>query len=148
MRIIIGVDQSPFSTAAVELVRRMSWPEGSSAVVITAVKPIVMATPEAYVMMAEQVEGLRREQLAQGARYVKTVEADLASSGLKAESRAVDGDPREVLVEACRAEGADLIVLGSHGRTGLAKLLMGSVASHVVTHAPCSVLIVRRPPAP
>jgi nucleotide-binding universal stress UspA family protein len=39
--------------------------------------------------------------------------------------------------------GADLVVVGSHGRTGLAKLVLGSVASHVVTHAPCSVLVVK-----
>ena len=53
------------------------------------------------------------------------------------------GDPREALIEMARREGADLIVVGSHGRSGLTKLLMGSVASHVVTHAPCDVLVVR-----
>ena len=39
--------------------------------------------------------------------------------------------------------GADLVVVGSHGRTGLGKLLMGSVASHVVSHAPCTVMVVK-----
>ena len=148
MRIIVGVDDSPFSAAAVDFVRRIRWPEGSSAVVLTAVRPIVSAVPEAYVMMGEQMEALRKELLAAAGRQAKTIEADLAASGLRAESRALDGDPRDVLVEACRTEHADLVVLGSHGRTGLAKLLMGSVASHVVTHAPCSVLVVRRQQAP
>jgi len=55
------------------------------------------------------------------------------------------GDPRvEILVEA-RSWGADLIVLGSHGRTGLRRLLMGSVAEYVMRHAPCSVEIAREP---
>ena len=147
MRIIIGVDESLHSAAAVEFVSRMQWPKGSSALVITAVPPIHIVVPEAAMMMAEQTEGVRRELLAQGARHTRAVATELAAAGLKADGRAMDGDPRDVLVEACRAEHADMIVLGSHGRTGLAKMLMGSVAAHVVTHAPCSVLIVRRPPA-
>jgi nucleotide-binding universal stress UspA family protein len=55
------------------------------------------------------------------------------------------GDPRSVLIEAARREKSDLLVIGSHGRSGMAKLLLGSVASHVVGHAPCSVLVVKRP---
>jgi nucleotide-binding universal stress UspA family protein len=55
----------------------------------------------------------------------------------------VRGDPREAIVEAARKTGADLVVVGSHGRTGIGKLVLGSVASHVVTHAPCSVLVVK-----
>jgi nucleotide-binding universal stress UspA family protein len=55
----------------------------------------------------------------------------------------LQGDPREMLIEEARSERADLVVVGSHGRTGLDRLLMGSVASHVVTHAPCSVLVVK-----
>jgi hypothetical protein len=42
-----------------------------------------------------------------------------------------------------RAERSDLVVVGSHGRSGLSRLLIGSVASHVVIHAPCSVLVVK-----
>jgi len=48
-----------------------------------------------------------------------------------------------VLVDVARREGIDLLVVGSHGRTGLGKLLMGSVAAHVVGHAGCNVLVVR-----
>ena len=48
-----------------------------------------------------------------------------------------------LILEIAHAEHADLIVVGSHGRTGLPKLIMGSVASHIVTHAPCSVLVVK-----
>jgi nucleotide-binding universal stress UspA family protein len=68
----------------------------------------------------------------------------LADAGLQAEGRVIEGDPRESLLELARREFVDLIVVGSHGRTGLEKLLMGSVASHIVAHASCSVLVVRR----
>jgi universal stress protein A len=55
------------------------------------------------------------------------------------------GDPRHALVQEARQERVDLIIVGSHGRSGMAKLLLGSVASYVVSHAPCNVLVVRRP---
>jgi nucleotide-binding universal stress UspA family protein len=74
---------------------------------------------------------------------VSRAEELLRASGLTVESRVLQGDPRETLVEEAREQHADLIVVGSHGRTGLERLVMGSVASHVVTHAPCSVLVVR-----
>jgi nucleotide-binding universal stress UspA family protein len=67
----------------------------------------------------------------------------LREAGFSADIRVVNGDPRDALVELVRAEHADLVVMGSHGRTGFAKLVMGSVSSHVVTHAPCSVLVVK-----
>jgi len=50
-----------------------------------------------------------------------------------------------VLTTRVRSEQADLIVVGSHGRSGMKKFLLGSVASHVVTLAPCPVLVVNAP---
>jgi nucleotide-binding universal stress UspA family protein len=52
-------------------------------------------------------------------------------------------DPRLALAELVREEQIDLLVIGSLGRTGLTKLIMGGVASHLVAHAPCSVLVVK-----
>jgi nucleotide-binding universal stress UspA family protein len=56
----------------------------------------------------------------------------------------VPSDPRDALVDTAKDLGADLVVVGSHGRSGLKKLLLGSVATHVVTHAHCNVLVVKR----
>ena len=55
-----------------------------------------------------------------------------------------DGDPRSAIVDEAEEWGADLIVVGSHGYTGLKRWLLGSVAQSVVGHAPCSVEVVRR----
>jgi nucleotide-binding universal stress UspA family protein len=53
------------------------------------------------------------------------------------------GDPRTVIIDEAKAWSADLIVVGSHGYTGIKRLLLGSVAQSVVSHAPCSVEVVR-----
>jgi nucleotide-binding universal stress UspA family protein len=57
------------------------------------------------------------------------------------------GDPRDTIVEAAKAVRADLIVMGTHGRRGLSRVMMGSVAEDVIRHAPCPVLTVRARPA-
>jgi nucleotide-binding universal stress UspA family protein len=68
----------------------------------------------------------------------------LNEKGLKIESAVREGDARSLVVDEARKWSADLIVLGSHGYSGIKRLLLGSVASSVVSHAPCSVEIVRR----
>lgn len=62
-----------------------------------------------------------------------------------AEARFVVGEPRDGIVKVARELQADLIVLGTHGRTGLAHVLLGSVAEHVARHAACSTWLVRGP---
>ena len=57
--------------------------------------------------------------------------------------RLVMGDPAAEIVNVAKAEQAELVVMGTHGRTGVSRLLMGSVAESVVRHAPCPVLIYR-----
>jgi nucleotide-binding universal stress UspA family protein len=70
----------------------------------------------------------------------------LSDIGLIATAGVRDGDPGTQIVAAARDEVADLIVMGSRGRTRLTSVLLGSVSRKVLSHAPCSVLIVRRRP--
>jgi len=143
MKVLIGVDESEQSGRAVEVVGSLPWPQDTTFVVVSVVKPILTAYPEIYavvtkeLMEAEAQFRKRQEELSEG------VAARLRTTGLRAETRIPLGDPRSVLVELARSEHADLVVVGSHGRTGLSKLVLGSVASYVVTHAPCSVLVVK-----
>ena len=67
----------------------------------------------------------------------------LKAAGLDAAPVSREGDPAETIVAYAKAHEADLIVLGTHGRTGLRRLLMGSVARNVLLHAHCSVLLAR-----
>jgi nucleotide-binding universal stress UspA family protein len=68
----------------------------------------------------------------------------LAEAGLRATPARRDGDPAEQIVRFAKSQEADLVVLGTRGRTGLKRLLMGSVARNVLLHVHCSVLLVRQ----
>ena len=76
------------------------------------------------------------EDLARGAR----------ASGVSTTTAVLLGVPASAIVEAARTARADLIVVGTHGRTGLERVLLGSVAERVVRNAPCAVLTVRQTP--
>lgn len=143
MRVLVGVDDSPHSQAAVEFVKKMIWPEGTRVVVLAAVRPLVGAYLETYVPGPDYAVRIEEEQMQYVQGIAARAERGLRSAGLGTEARTVRGDPREALIETARAERSDLVVVGSHGRSGLSKLFIGSVASHVVTHAPCSVLVVK-----
>lgn len=142
MRILIGVDESPHSKAAVEFVKKMIWPKDTQVTVLSVAPRVVPSYAEIYggaPLSAQATEsGIRTHQV-----LASTAEQSLQAARLDSKSEVVEGDPRLELIDAARRERADLLVVGSHGRTGLSKLLMGSVASHVVTHAPCSVLVVK-----
>jgi nucleotide-binding universal stress UspA family protein len=69
--------------------------------------------------------------------------AALVAAGLNATSKVREGDAAAQLIAAAVEEHADCIVIGSHGRTGMTRVFLGSVARAVLFNAPCSVLIVR-----
>jgi universal stress protein A len=71
----------------------------------------------------------------------------IASTGLtgSVETRVVVGDAVWEICQAAEREHADLVIMGSHGRTGLAHVVLGSVAERVVRHAACPVLVARKP---
>ena len=68
-----------------------------------------------------------------------------ANPQLRVECHVVEGQPATTILEVARELACDIIVIGSHGRTGLNRLLMGSVAENVVRHATCPVLTVKTP---
>lgn len=72
---------------------------------------------------------------------------EIPIDGIRVERRLEVGDPAAEILNAARLAGADLIVMGTHGRTGLGRLLMGSVAEQMVRRADCPVLTVAHPPA-
>ena len=143
MKILIGFDASSHSERALSFVTRMRWPAGSRMIVVSVLASMTgaLATPYEPVSVAPE---LLEEQRLQLRETVARAELLLRGAGFATEGRVVDGEPRETLIEVATKERADLIVVGSHGRTGFSKLMLGSVSSHVVTHAPCSVLVVKQ----
>jgi nucleotide-binding universal stress UspA family protein len=109
--------------------------------------------PLAPVMVSDLNPGLdvgamgriAEEQRLAALRELDQTTARLRESGTKSRGLLKVGAPFLEIISTAQAEGADLIVMGTHGRTGLVHVLMGSVAERVVRKAPCAVLTVRHP---
>jgi nucleotide-binding universal stress UspA family protein len=146
MRILLAVDGSTFSDAAVEEVARRPWPRGSEIKVLTvAERPPAFAT-EAWGLPVDYLEKAEEEARQQAIATTHKAVARIGS-GVKVLSEVLNGLPINAILDEAERWNADLIVMGSHGRRGLTRLMMGSVSQAVASHAPCSVEIVRKPVA-
>jgi nucleotide-binding universal stress UspA family protein len=144
MKILIAVDDSTSSDAAVRWVERMCWPTATEFLVLSAVpQPVVAAYAFADAPAPAFSAQLYEEELHHHQEIAARAEGRLRERGMNTRAIVLPGDPRDIIVEAARGHGVSMVVMGSRGRTGFSKLLLGSVASHVVTHAPCSVLVVK-----
>lgn len=94
----------------------------------------------------EQDRMWRAEQAEANAELDRTAAA--LPAGIEVERRVEVGDVAAAIVDVAAETGADVVVLGSHGRGFLGRVLLGSVSEHVVRHAPCPVLVVRPAPEP
>jgi nucleotide-binding universal stress UspA family protein len=148
MRILLAVDMSESSDAVVAAVMAQFSPAGNEVRVFHAVDwerhiPLPYQFAEGA-SAARDVLSLRDRMLQEAGDYLARVAARLAAAGFAVTTEvAVEGDPRSQIVVAATAWSADLVVVGSHGRSGLDRLLEGSVSERVVRHAPCSVEVVR-----
>lgn len=148
MNILLAIDASSFSDAAVAAVVRQFSPVGNPVRVLHAADwPSHLPPPYVFAegrSAAHDVVAFRDRILAQGQVCVAAAAKTLRDAGFVVTTEvAADGEPRRVILEAATSWPADVIVVGSHGRTGIDRLLLGSVSEAIVRRAPCSVEVVR-----
>ena len=143
MKVLLPVDGSPYSEEAVRSFKERPWPANSIVRLLAAVEFVTPPIGE-VVYTGGDMDRTREDMKKVAEELVARTAASLKNSGLTIETAVREGDPRNVIVEEAEQWGADLIVMGTHGYTGLKRLLLGSVAQAVVAHAPCSVEVVRK----
>jgi nucleotide-binding universal stress UspA family protein len=147
MRVLLAVDGSDCSEAAAEEIARRFRPEEDEIRVLHAVEwtkelPLCMHFAEGPNAGRDVVRS-RDESFERARQLVNAIAASLQRKGFHTRVSCPDADPRHAIVDSAKSWPADLIVMGSHGRRGLDRLLLGSVADWVVRHAPCSVEVIR-----
>jgi nucleotide-binding universal stress UspA family protein len=148
-RILVPTDFSEPSDAALDFARALAGKFGATLHLLHVIEPDYQ-TAGAFTVEAGigASQGPYQQMLADArARFAHRVTpADRTRYG--ATTEVIYGKSAETIVDFAGGQNIDLIVMGTHGRTGLAHLLMGSVAEHVVRTAPCPVLTVRQAPEP
>jgi universal stress protein A len=137
-RILVPVDFSSHSDRAFRYALRLASRFGASVELIHAFESPI--TAEVYVPnLPEMLNSLIRE----AEKQLTALKSAAAGEGVSVEIHVLTGQPAHTIVEHARSGGFDLIVMGTHGRTGFSHLFVGSVAERVVRRAPCPVLTVR-----
>lgn len=151
MKILLAVDGSKFSDAAIDEVARRPWPTETEVKLISVTDPPYQPTIEPWAMPPAYFVDLEMDARGRTQTVIelalKRLRAHL-SPKIEISAETPTGRAKQEIVKAAEAWGADLIVLGSHGYGAWERFLLGSVSTSVMTHAPCSVEIVRRRPEP
>lgn len=135
-RLLLATDGSEFSRKATDRALDLVQCSGGTLKVVS----VLEISPQIYAVAPEVVE----EKIKLPKQYVEEVKQLAAARGIIAEDFVKESESAsEVILELARSKDIDLIVLGSHGRTGLKRLLMGSVTERVIAQAPCPVLVVK-----
>src|SRR5262249_11796507 len=150
MRILLAVDGSEFGDAAVEEIANRPWPPRSEVHVISVIHLPFTPTPETRALPDSYYSQLEMAEREQAGSVVNRAIARLREGDAGREtpftlaSEVIVGHPEENIIETAKKWGSDLIALGSHGYRGFTRFLLGSVSYAVLSHAPCSVEIVRK----
>jgi nucleotide-binding universal stress UspA family protein len=147
MKALVAIDASPCSQNAVDNVCRRQWPPGSEVELLTVLHGTVPFMPDPTFMLAAARAHSVQIQinaapyiLAEAARRVQA-----SCPGAKVTTKVMEGPPGRVIVDEARHWGADVVIVGSHARGRLRRLVLGSVSQAVRQNAPCAVQVVRPP---
>jgi nucleotide-binding universal stress UspA family protein len=146
MKLLLAVDDSVHSEKAVEALCHIEWIKGSELSILNVVKPMEYLLPFGG---SDDTEGKEAELTKARGAWLEQLSAKISAKlpALKVTHKVKFGDTRFVIINTAVSEGVDLIVMGSQGRTGVERLILGSVSCSVVEYAPCPVLIIKGEPS-
>lgn len=145
-RILLATDLAPASDNAVTWALDLASAHGAELVIISVIDPDELTrdgtgVPSTRSMRWDQVRDDRQEA-------AQRLVARGRAAGVQASFMVWTGEPGESIVTAAASESADIVIVGSHGRSRIGRMVAGSVSDHVVRHAACPVLVVRANPEP
>jgi nucleotide-binding universal stress UspA family protein len=145
-RVVVGIDDSPSSTRAAKWLRGFPLPSEAEVRLVTVVQlleswlrsPALLTPP-----LVDHVTTLAQHERDTAQERLHALAAGLTTGDKPAVTEIRSGDPTLALLQVAEEEGADLVVVGSHGQSAIERFLLGSVSEKVLQHAHCSVLVVR-----
>jgi nucleotide-binding universal stress UspA family protein len=142
-RILHPTDFSRASGAAFKRAVQMAKADRAQLLLVHVLAPPMPIAGEGYISPSVY-EDLEASSRRYGQKHLSALQAKARKAGARAVTLLLEGGlAHEQIIRAARSKKADLIVIGTHGRTGLAKFFLGSIASRVVAGASCPVLTVR-----
>lgn len=145
MRILIAVDFGLFGKAQMEMLRSLNCNKSTRVKVLHVIEPLCRELQTGYPATMELSDTIIKQCRDEAKKLVHDVAAELeAQTSIKTiDAEVREGRITEQIVAAAESFGANLLIVGSHGKSGIARFLLGSTSQSVAAHAKCSVLIAR-----
>jgi nucleotide-binding universal stress UspA family protein len=148
-RVVVALDGSAAAEAVLPFVVALARRNGAKITLVQACPPA--DEPDAAdglaliggLPTASEGSPRLRTARAEAEQYMERVTRRLHADGVSVDYEILEGSPGEAIVDEAEGLAADMVAMTTHGRTGLGKLLLGSVAAYVVGHATCPVLLTR-----
>ena len=141
-KILVPLDGSDLAELAIRHAREIARGARSEILLMQSVTFPVPVVPEAVLFPDGK---WLAEAKKEAARYLEGIAAPLREAGMRVRTLLYERPPADAILHVAAREGVDLIVMSTHGRTGLVHAIMGSVAENVIRRAPCPVLTVHPP---
>jgi nucleotide-binding universal stress UspA family protein len=142
-RLLIGIDGSPEAEATVAEVCRRCWPAGTEIRVLSVQEVLMPVNAERIAIADRLYEKINEDEHSRLSHAAGHAAKTLHQAGLTATPIVEEGEPKEILIREARTWNADTIFVGARGLGRVESLLLGSVSSATVAHAPCTVEVVR-----
>jgi nucleotide-binding universal stress UspA family protein len=142
-RILAATDFSPASSPAVAQAVRLARATGAELLLVNAYESPGTMTFGPYVASATLYDEIEAALRGGAEKGLRPLAEQARKAGVRARSEVLRGVPSTAITDAARAYHADLIVIGTHGRGGISRFILGSVAQRVIATAPCPVMTVR-----
>jgi nucleotide-binding universal stress UspA family protein len=143
MKILMAIDDSKSSEEATQALIAQAQPKATEVRVLHVIEPLPIAYSGGEWGYSVDWQKVTQEQRKQAEALVTETADKLRGAGFTVTAAVEEGTAKSVIIDSATKWPADLILVGSHGRKGLDRFLLGSVSAAVARHAPCSVQIVR-----
>jgi nucleotide-binding universal stress UspA family protein len=139
-KILVPLDGSVTSETILSEIEKLASAFGSSIVLLHVVPTLILS---GAMESARQYETVAEALTKEGEAYLRTMEKRLKDKGLTVESQLLQGNEAHVILEQCDRKDIDLIAMSTHGRSGVSRWLLGSVAEKIIRHATKPILLIR-----
>lgn len=142
-RIMVPLDGSELAHRALPIALEMAKQSAGTVVLVQVVHVSYGALPEAYVATPDLYNDIYEQARADATATLQQAAAETAAAGVKTETVLLEGEPASELVDYEATGNIDLVVMSTHGRTGLARFVYGSVAERILRHGTKPILLNR-----
>ena len=142
-KILVPLDGSPLAEAVLSHVEALANLEGAEVTLLmVAVYPVAEFAFSDPNLVSDILDTLEAETL----NYIQSIRTRLQRAGIRTSILVREGSVAETILDVCSEIHADLIAMSTHGRSGVSRWLLGSVADRIINHSPVPVLLIRPQP--